>query len=368
MTEKEVRNAFVLLGRSNFFDFYWLGLFRIFGKNISCDIQLDGVPLLHKMLEFRPEWLAEFFKVLRQNGGSIPVDAKNKHTGENVIALAVHFGNALALNMLILNGYSVDNFDLNLRTPLMSAITEGKNDLIPILLRAGTSINAKCSEGQTALHKAIRMGNRYAIQLLMAQEACDLNLKDKEGRTSLHRAVESGDVESVKGLVSNGADRDQKDNWGRTPLEWLKILNRKTGEDQMIADYLSPGLILMNRSEEESGQRVQEEHLAKGASFGECDATLLLCQKELRDLLGRQLAPIEQRVLISALEQEDENQARVLWEKISSRAIEVSWVQRQEKPKLGELREALNAAYMLWEQFDAAPTSDLKKRTKTLAP
>lgn len=46
-----------------------------------------------------------------------------------------------------------------------------------------------------------------------------MNIQDNWKQTALHRAVLQNQLEVVKVLIRNGADKNVKDNNGRTPLE-----------------------------------------------------------------------------------------------------------------------------------------------------
>ncbi|KAK3294153.1 ankyrin repeat-containing domain protein [Chaetomium fimeti] len=71
-------------------------------------------------------------------------------------------------------------------------------------------VNAKCSDGQTALHWAVRYGRVDLLRLLIDKEA-DPNMRDEAGDTALHKALlgpTGGDVPLHKAIMRSADDDD----------------------------------------------------------------------------------------------------------------------------------------------------------------
>ncbi|KAK4084332.1 uncharacterized protein Triagg1_812 [Trichoderma aggressivum f. europaeum] len=82
-------------------------------------------------------------------------------------------------------------------------------------------VNAQCSDGQTALHWAVRYGRRKFVELLIHKSA-NLNLCDQAGDTPLHKALvgpAADNVAIVKALIKRGARLDIQNGKGVSPLE-----------------------------------------------------------------------------------------------------------------------------------------------------
>ena len=45
-----------------------------------------------------------------------------------------------------------------------------------------------------------------------------LKISEKMGKSALHKAVKDGEVNVVKDLLAKGADKDEKNDKGQTPL------------------------------------------------------------------------------------------------------------------------------------------------------
>mmetsp|Transcript_139372 Transcript_139372/g.362380 ORF Transcript_139372/g.362380 Transcript_139372/m.362380 type:complete len:225 (+) Transcript_139372:1-675(+) len=77
--------------------------------------------------------------------------------------------------------------------------------LLELLLRQpGLQVDVRSKDGETALHKAVKSGNKRAASLLVAARA-DVNAADEAKQTALALARERGRQEFVDYLVANGA-------------------------------------------------------------------------------------------------------------------------------------------------------------------
>ena len=78
-------------------------------------------------------------------------------------------------------------------------------------------------------------GRSEVVELLLSLGA-DANAADSEGITALHRAVQSGSVPTVRRLVEAGADLEVRERrWKGTPLSWSAVLGKPE-----VFDYLEP--------------------------------------------------------------------------------------------------------------------------------
>ena len=89
--------------------------------------------------------------------------------------------------------------------------------VIQTLLSAGAEVNAKDTDGITALHWAVLAHHADLVDILMAGGA-SVNATDRFGYTPLHYAasVDFGDAETAKALLRAGADPSVKEKEGKT--------------------------------------------------------------------------------------------------------------------------------------------------------
>lgn len=102
------------------------------------------------------------------------------------------------------------------RTPLMVA---SSSEAAEILLNNGAEIEARDSNGWTALVLAVQAGRLDVAQLLLKRGA-DIQARDNHGRTVLMHAAWLGQPEMVRFLLDKGVDINAKDDSGNTALSY----------------------------------------------------------------------------------------------------------------------------------------------------
>ena len=123
------------------------------------------------------------------------------------------------------------NQDVQYKTALMHAASEGHTEIVKLLLAKGAEVNAQTDEG-TALMMAVRAGRAEIVKLLLDAGA-ELNTKHRVGDTALIMSagrsipemnppsgqplpVPSAEIMSL--LLAKGADANLGGQWGHTPL------------------------------------------------------------------------------------------------------------------------------------------------------
>lgn len=101
-------------------------------------------------------------------------------------------------------------------TPLHCAVSCGHQDIIDLLLERGAKLEDKDDAGRTSLHHAA--GNGQVNLLSLCTKYVDINDVDKKGHTPLHYAAANGCTDVVNALLSNRALVNTQDTHGRTPL------------------------------------------------------------------------------------------------------------------------------------------------------
>ena len=89
--------------------------------------------------------------------------------------------------------------------PLHEAAGRGDTAKVQLLLDKGADINAKDSNGETALMEAADNGHLEVVKQLLAKGA-DVNAKSSYGYTALLYAADQGHTECVGLLLDGGAN------------------------------------------------------------------------------------------------------------------------------------------------------------------
>ncbi len=178
---------------------------------ITKSLQMYGEHALHKAAELGDTVLVE---IMIENG----YDIEEKNWIEQT---ALHFaakeGHIECLKYLIDKGADLEAKDSKEGTPLHSAAEGGHLECLKYLIDKGADLEPKDFNNRTLLHKSAHNGHLECLKYLIDKEA-DLEAKDNYGRTLLHSAAAEGHLECLKYLIDKGADLEAKDNKGRTPL------------------------------------------------------------------------------------------------------------------------------------------------------
>ena len=90
-----------------------------------------------------------------------------------------------------------------------------------------TDPNARDEKGRTPLHKAAMFSKTPAVVPVLVKAGATLNGKDGDGRTPLHLTGAFGETPAmVAALVKAGADTSAQDGKGRTPLEFAEKFSK----------------------------------------------------------------------------------------------------------------------------------------------
>lgn len=108
------------------------------------------------------------------------------------------------------------------QTPAHLAARSLNHKFLKVVEELGGKINLQDKDGDTPLIKAascnVPISKISTLKLLISKSA-KVNIQNKLGFTALHYAAEKNDVEAVKLLLANGADKNLKTNDGKTPAE-----------------------------------------------------------------------------------------------------------------------------------------------------
>ncbi|EPS37481.1 hypothetical protein H072_8811 [Dactylellina haptotyla CBS 200.50] len=116
------------------------------------------------------------------------------------------------------------------------ASCEGLLSPVIILLEKGEEIEAKDSNGRTALSWAAGAGDEAVVKLLVDKDA-DIEVKGISSKTALFWAAQNGYEKVVRNLVDMGADMEAKSDWDQTALLWAA----QQGEKEVVEVLIDKG-------------------------------------------------------------------------------------------------------------------------------
>src|SRR5690606_28763712 len=142
-------------------------------------------------------------------------------TGETPLFLAARIGDPLIAAALIARGATVDARDPEYRqTPLMVAAREGHADIVELLLAHGADVNAQTRTGETLRFRlpSENAGSKGVGIIRGGWPERGMRYPIPGAKTPLLYATREGYVAVTKLLVDAGADLEQADANGVTPL------------------------------------------------------------------------------------------------------------------------------------------------------
>ncbi|MGQ3889210.1 ankyrin repeat domain-containing protein [Legionella sp. CNM-1927-20] len=178
-----------------------------------------------------PEAIAALIK----NGADIN---QPNEQGETPLHLALQIGNIEAAIALIKNGANVDKSSNNIESPLHVAVRKGYIEVINALLERNVNVNQTNADCETPLHVAVKNNKLLAIKALLKKGA-ELNKYDFFYQTPLYIAVEKGYTEAISVLIEDkGADVNKAcTDYRESPL-YVAVYR---GDEQTVAALIKAG-------------------------------------------------------------------------------------------------------------------------------
>lgn len=174
--------------------------------------------------------------IMLEQGGNAALKDK---LGRNVLHWCGDGLSTSLLSRLLLAGAEIEARDKYERTPLLAVMHNHNISVAHELLKAGADVKVQDDSGFTALHIAIALG-RPDMTAALINKGVDVSAREKTmGRTPMHIAAQSGQLNEVRRLMFHGADKNARDNNGRTPLHYA--ITRSRGAEAVARHLLDNG-------------------------------------------------------------------------------------------------------------------------------
>ena len=162
-----------------------------------------------------------FIELLLQHP-SIEVNKVYTYSGYSPLFMAIQSGNVDITELLLKNGADVNSASGS-GTALHLGVKQ-KSEIVKLLLdHPDIEVNKKNDDGNTALHiMAAFIRNTVKMKLLLDHPDIEVNKKDSAGNTALHIIIVNGYQESIDLLLKYGADINDRNSNGDTPLMLAK--------------------------------------------------------------------------------------------------------------------------------------------------
>ena len=198
----------------------------------------------------------DLIALLIEHGADIECRKKD---GLTALLYAVGYKNIDALQILIDHGANVNTPAIvkDAITPLQKACADGSKNIVEMLLKNGVDIEAKNSHGKTALRYAVFFNKIEIVELLVKYKA-RIN-----GSEALHCAAKQGFKDTLKILLENGGDINDKDQKGLTTLYCSSYFNKVEIVEYLIENRMQEPMVLHAASINGS-KEVLDLLLAKG--------------------------------------------------------------------------------------------------------
>jgi ankyrin repeat protein len=135
--------------------------------------------------------------------------------GNTLLMWAARWGKKDIVEILIKKGTDLEAQDVSGNNALMLASYGGHTETVKVLIKYGAKVNVVDKRGESALIGAAKHNQPAVLQVLLKARA-DINVKNNKGATALMLASDNSLI--IEKLLKAGIDKEAKDNDGWTAL------------------------------------------------------------------------------------------------------------------------------------------------------
>jgi ankyrin repeat protein len=154
------------------------------------------------------------------------------------------------VELLVRSGAIVNAQNNDYRTPLHCAVEHGFVEIIKFLLQHGALPFVWDRLDHTPLHMAVQREKLEITNIFLEHlrlHAIPIDIRGAYLRTPLHEAVIAGNLALVKMLIAYGANVNERDRYGSTPLILAAAYNQyergKNSHEQVIIELMGAGAV-----------------------------------------------------------------------------------------------------------------------------
>lgn len=198
-------------------------------------------------------------------------EATGQNMSESRLHQAAADGDAATISQLLAAGAKIDARDTEGRTALLVATQHNDVATATVLIDAGADVNAKDNIKDSPYLYAGARGHLEILKLTLAHGA-DLKSTNRYGGTALIPASERGHVETVRTLIRAGVEVDHVNNLGWTALLEAIILSDGGERHQQIVQALVDAKADVNLAD---GEGVSPLQNARSRGYAEIERILV---------------------------------------------------------------------------------------------
>ena len=125
------------------------------------------------------------------------------------------------VNLLISKDADVNAKNTNGQTALHFCASKNNLDVARVLLKQKATARVKDKRGQLPLHRAAAVGSVPMMKELLGPGKSPLDATDMDGMTALHHAMAEGHGDAALLLLTSGADFGKKDSNDQLALDLI---------------------------------------------------------------------------------------------------------------------------------------------------